>query len=432
MSSPPKIAIIGAGPAGLTLARLLSVSEIKVDVTLYELDACPTARGGQGGTLDLHPDGGQAAVKKCGLWDSFLRYARYEGQELVMLDKNATELVHLGGGKKKTGTFDRPEIDRERLKEILLESVPEECVRWGWHLKEVMENGMLRFDGKKNMEGPFDLVVGADGAWSKVRGRLTDVKPVYSGISGYEIEIVDPAKTCPHVDKYVGRGSCFGTSDAKFLNTQRMGNGSLKVRSWFRCPEGEAKETLDKHGKKKTLEKTLEKYAGWAPEITEFLRQGDLNTLKQWTLYELPVGSKWEHKPGFTLIGDAASLTTPFSGGEGVNHAMKDSLQLAELIKKSQNPKTDLSLGQAVSLYEQQMFPGTEKLQAKTIDFKQMVFGPDAPIGLFTGMLRSMTSESSSVFVRMLGTAPVLALVFTYFWIRVQVGWAVRRFWRRT
>lgn len=37
----------------------------------------------------------------------------------------------MGGGGEKTGAFDWPEIDRERLKEMLLESVPEECVRWG-------------------------------------------------------------------------------------------------------------------------------------------------------------------------------------------------------------------------------------------------------------------------------------------------------------
>ena len=69
-----------------------------------------------------------------------------------------------------------------------------------------------------------------------------------------------------------------------------MGNDSLQVRSWYLCPEGEAKETLDKYGKKKTLEKIVERYTGWAPEITEFLRQGDGDGLKHWTLYELPVG----------------------------------------------------------------------------------------------------------------------------------------------
>lgn len=431
MALPPKIAIIGAGPSGLTLARLLHVSKVKVDLTLYELDASPTSRPDQGGTLDLHTDTGLAALRKCGLWDSFRKYARYDGQELIIADKNATELVHVGGGGEKTGAFDRPEIDRERLKEILLESMPKECVRWGWHLREVIEDGMLRFDGREEMEGPFDLIVGADGAWSKVRGILNGLKPAYSGVSGYEMEIKEPARTCPHVDKMVGRGGYAGSSDRKFLNAQRMGNDSLKVRSWYLCPEGEAKETLDKYGKKRTLEKILERYTGWAPEITEFLRQGDVDGLKHWTLYELPVGCKWAHKKGFTLMGDAASLMTPF-GGEGVNKAMKDSLELAELIEKSQDPNDDLTLDQAVLLYEQLMFPRAEKMQATTMINKQNSFGPDAPIATMTSMLKIMTSDSPSIFIRMLGTAPFVAAAYGYFWIRKQVGWAVRRLWRRT
>lgn len=431
MASPPKIAIIGAGPAGLALARLLHVSHFKTDLTLYELDASPTSRPDRGGTLDLHADTGLAVLRKCGLWDSFRKHARYDGQELVIADKNATELVHLRGGVQETGMFDRPEIDRERLKEILLESVSEECVRWGRHLREVTEDGMLRFDGREETEGPFDLIVGADGAWSKVRGRLNGRKPAYSGVSGYEMEIKEPARTCPHVDKMVGRGAYMGSSDRKLLNAQRMGNGSLKVRSWFLCSEGEAKEMLDKCGRKGTLEKTLERYRDWAPEMTEFFKQGDLDSLTHWTLYELPVGFKWEHKKGVTLIGDAASLSTPFSG-EGVNKAMKDSLELAELIEKSQDPNDQLTLDQAVVLYEQLMFPRTEKIQSMTVNNKQNMFGPDAPLAMMTGMLRMLASDSPSGLKKMLGTAPVVAAVYGYFWILKQVGWVVRRLWRRT
>jgi 2-polyprenyl-6-methoxyphenol hydroxylase-like FAD-dependent oxidoreductase len=181
MASPPKIAIIGAGPAGLTFARLLHVSKPKINLKIYELDSSPTSRDKQGGTLDLHEDTGLAALRKCGLWDAFQKHARYEGEELIMADKNGTELIHLKGG-----CGNRPEIDRKLLKEILSESLPEEVVKWGRKLREVTEDGMLRFEGREEVEGPFDLVVGADGAWSNVRGKLTEVKPDYSGISGYE------------------------------------------------------------------------------------------------------------------------------------------------------------------------------------------------------------------------------------------------------
>lgn len=429
MTTPISIAIIGAGPAGLTLARLLHLSKANIKVMVYELDTSEHSRTDQGGSLDLHTNTGLAAIKKCGLWEGFLQHARYAGDEKTIADKNATVLVHVGG--REGGTFDRPEIDRKELRKVLLDSMPPGCVRWGMKLEKVNENGTLNFDGVEEVEGPFDLVVGADGAWSKVRARLTDVKPVYSGISGYEMAIPDPEKTCPHVLEMVGKGSYFTTSDAKFLNAQRVGDGSLRTRSWFRCPEGEAKEVLDKYGKKKTLEMVLERYSGWAPEVVEFLRQGDLATLTEWTLYELPVGKTWEHREGFTLIGDASSLATPFSG-EGVNKAMEDAMELAQLIEKSLDVEEDLTLDHAVTLFEQALFFRSKRLQRKTMLNKENVFGPDAPIAIFTGLMKSVAEESSSVFVKVLGTAPVLALVHGILWTWIWIGWAVRKFWRRT
>lgn len=49
---PFKIAIIGAGPAGCALARLLQQSDHQIDVTIFESEASPNFRS-QGGTLDL-------------------------------------------------------------------------------------------------------------------------------------------------------------------------------------------------------------------------------------------------------------------------------------------------------------------------------------------------------------------------------------------
>ena len=131
MSTPPKIAIVGAGPTGLTLARLLSISPVKLSVTLYERDVSPTARYDVGGTLDLHTNTGLAAIRKGGLFDTFLKHAYYDGDEKTIADNNATVLVHMRGG------YDRPEIDRQKVKEVLVESVPAERVKWGRKLEEV-------------------------------------------------------------------------------------------------------------------------------------------------------------------------------------------------------------------------------------------------------------------------------------------------------
>src|SRR5205809_821255 len=64
-----RIAIAGAGPCGLTLARLLQ--QKGADVRVFELESSTAARN-QGGSLDLHEDSGQLALRKAGLHELFL------------------------------------------------------------------------------------------------------------------------------------------------------------------------------------------------------------------------------------------------------------------------------------------------------------------------------------------------------------------------
>jgi 2-polyprenyl-6-methoxyphenol hydroxylase-like FAD-dependent oxidoreductase len=76
---PFKIAIIGAGPAGCTLARLLLHSNTPVDLAIFEGETSHDART-QGSTLDLHTESGIAALKEAGLYDEFLKYVRFDGE----------------------------------------------------------------------------------------------------------------------------------------------------------------------------------------------------------------------------------------------------------------------------------------------------------------------------------------------------------------
>ena len=84
MSPIPKIAIIGAGPAGLALARILHVNGIAS--TIFEKRPSPKGHNTMGGTLDLHEGSGQEAIREARLWDQFQKHARYDGQAYVISD----------------------------------------------------------------------------------------------------------------------------------------------------------------------------------------------------------------------------------------------------------------------------------------------------------------------------------------------------------
>lgn len=120
--SVPTIAILGGGPSGLALARLLECN--KIDYVVYERDASSSIEG-QGGSLDIHGTTGQQVLKEAGLFDEFKKYARWEASKTIIQDKNGT--THLVFGEEQ----DAPEIDRAALRKILVESIPPSKIRWG-------------------------------------------------------------------------------------------------------------------------------------------------------------------------------------------------------------------------------------------------------------------------------------------------------------
>lgn len=166
--SVPAIAILGGGPSGLALARLLECN--KIDYVVYERDASLSIEG-QGGSLDIHGTTGQQVLKEAGLFEEFKKYARWESSKSIIQDKNGT--THLVSGEDQ----DAPEIDRSRLRKILAESIPPNKIRWGHPIKTVekLDNGeiVINFANGTSVSG-FKLVVGADGAWSKARHLVSE------------------------------------------------------------------------------------------------------------------------------------------------------------------------------------------------------------------------------------------------------------------
>ncbi|TVY49357.1 Monooxygenase [Lachnellula occidentalis] len=366
-----RIAIIGAGPAGCTLGRILGLSNIQF--TIFESEASPTARG-PGGTLDLHTQTGLAAVKAAGLHEEFLERARFDGEALIIADKNMKRYLDIGGTTSRS-SGGRPEIHRRELRTMLLGSLPEGVVQWGRHLVSVSEDLTLHFNNGD--ESGFDLIIGADGAWSKTRALISDQLPIYTGISGSELTIRDAASRYPDLDALVNKGSIFSFGDGHAINAQYIGDGRIKVTEYGSREGKWATKNSSIALYPETLKTLLAKeYAGWAPELQKLISVADEEPVLTRALFMLPVGFKWENKPGVTVIGDAAHLMSPFAG-EGANLAMADAMNLAEYIKRSASKD---ALYENVAAFEADMFDRAKPSQALSDqNLKDWFFTPGAP-----------------------------------------------------
>ena len=373
MSSLPKIAIIGAGAGGLTLANLLQNNQIPFVV--YELDNSPNERN-QGGTLDLHPQGGQLALREARLWDQFIKHARPESDALkivqltgeVLWDENGPDARNVPEEEKFDG---RPEIDRDALKKILLGPLMPHSVQWGKKLVEAVQAQSKTFDLRftdGSVERGFDLIVGADGAWSKVRQLLTDTKPHYSGISLVELWALDVDEKHKWMSQYAGRGSCFSFGEGRSIQIQRNGDGSIRTYACLRKPETFIKDCgIDWTKPDKARTEYVERYFDDCGEDLKRIILESSDMLIPRALYMLPVGFRWESRPGVTLLGDAAHLMTPFAG-VGVNAAMVDALELGRAIAGYKEAAGEKSLTTAVEDYEAELFPRGEKFAQETFE----------------------------------------------------------------
>lgn len=172
------IAIIGAGPCGLTLARLLHRKNIAFVV--YEQQESAAALVSSG-SLDIREDTGQLALREAGLYSTFVQKARWEDDRVSFFDKFGT-LVHRDAGDAKQGqdglkSGGKPEIDRVALRDILLASIPKDKIKWGHRLNMVScgsnkTSPVLHFANGSTVDG-VSLIVGTDGAWSKVRAAVS-------------------------------------------------------------------------------------------------------------------------------------------------------------------------------------------------------------------------------------------------------------------
>ncbi|KAI0327399.1 monooxygenase FAD-binding protein [Cubamyces sp. BRFM 1775] len=389
MSSTPRIAIIGGGPSGLVL--LVTLFKRGIPATLYEREASRDSRAHLGGMLDLIWESGQRAFRDNGLEDEFIKHSRAgDAEEMRIAGKDGVPLfVRKKDAPEGNNLKDsRPEIDRKVIRDILLDAVPAESVKWDHAFVSArpLGDGQHEVTFANGVVITADILVGADGANSRVRTLLSSATPIYFGIHGAEVSLPAEIVALPEnkdISDAAGQGTLFACQDSKTFCAQRNGSGRIRAYAWH-------SDTIDwtlPSDPKEAKKVLLDIYHDWAPWVRKFIELADEKAIYLRPLTHLPPDHNWPHAPGVTLIGDAAHLTV--ISGEGANWAMLDGLELGLVLADAISKGLDKAAREAaIAEWEQKMLARVRPRAELIIgSFKEWV-GPDAPQSMVNAMKR--------------------------------------------
>ncbi|MFD5871759.1 FAD-dependent oxidoreductase [Streptomyces sp. NPDC060322] len=377
MTTP--ISIVGAGLGGLTLARVLHVHGIPAAV--YEADTSAATRT-QGGQLDIHEDDGQHALADAGLTGEFHAIIHQGADAARVLDPNGELLLDVPGDSTT-----RPEVLRGDLRRILLDSLPEGTVRWGSKVSGVRPLGEGRHElaFTDGSTVTTDLLVGADGAWSKIRPLLSDATPEYVGTTFVETYLHDVDERHTATAEAVGAGAMYALTPGKGIVAHReAGNVLHTYVELTRSAEWIA--DIDFTDAAAASARVAAEFDGWAPHLTALITEGETAPVAR-MIHTLPTGHRWDRVPGVTLLGDAAHLMPP--SGDGANLAMFDGAELAKAI--AAHPGDTEA---ALTAYEKELFPRSDTFYADAHDTLELVLGDRTPFG-FIDLFRNGPQEQS-------------------------------------
>ncbi|GGH98194.1 FAD-dependent monooxygenase [Arthrobacter liuii] len=334
-----KIAIVGAGYGGAAAAKALSL--LGADVKVYEQ---APQMGEVGAGIGLRP-ATMARFRQWGIFDTIAS---------VSSASDYFEILTAAGDPIMKDTW--PEFGEEKhtylihrrdFIEALLGVLPEGMVQLGHRLESIEDKGgrsLLVFSNGGTAEA--DLVVGADGIKSSVRGQLFSAKgPVFSGEHAYRVVIsADDAHgmvTDDNLRMYIGKGTKVYLLPLRHRNQMSFDITALN-------PDGTWAPAITKEDLLKTVE-------GFDERIVDIARGLDMDSVNVRAVYDIDPVDTW-HTDSVVLMGDAAHSMLHHQG-QGANSAIEDAGALADALAEAGSVKEALVLFQATRK------PVTDELQ---------------------------------------------------------------------
>ena len=335
---------------------------------MYERDHSRKARV-QGSALDLHEDSGLAALEAAGLTDAFWANHRPDLDRLRLTDANGTVLHdHI---RRMSGPGQRPQIERGPLRDLLLDSLQPQTVQWDHKLESADcagEQVLLQFAGKPAV--PVDIVIGSDGANSRLRELVTSIRPTYVGVSLIEGVVPAAKRTIPALSDLLGGAALIALGGERTIGMGTKPDASVLFYAGLKIDGVVAKQALDSAiSAEQRVAWFRVNFRGWSPLWEPLFSEAA--SLVWRTLLVCPSDQHWESKPNATLIGDAAHVMPPYAG-EGVNMAMLDALVLSRHLLGEKTPAA------AIAAYEAEMFARMRQMTADTMLNTEMFYAPDA------------------------------------------------------